>query len=79
MKNDNEKMKVSTLALAVNAALIAMFALPVSAEESVVVLPRPANFLELGVGNISASSAKFGEYTGLDTQGNGVVGISPNR
>ena len=77
MKTRNEKMKVSVLALAVQAALIAMFALPAvasAADDEVTALTRPTNSVEIGVANVSQKSAKFGEYNGLDDSGANLVG-----
>ena len=78
MKNRNEKMKVSILTVAVQGALIAMFATPTFAAEivsdEVAALKRPTNSVEIGVANTSKASAKFGEYNGLDAKGAGLVG-----
>lgn len=77
MKTRNEKMKVSVLVLAVQAALVAMFALPTvarAADDEVTALTRPTNSVEIGVANVSDSSAKFGEYNGLDDSGGVFVG-----
>ncbi|MDD5057125.1 MAG: MtrB/PioB family decaheme-associated outer membrane protein [Sideroxydans sp.] len=75
MKIHSEKMSVSLLALAVQSALVAMFAMPVHAEEDeITALTIPTNYLEVGASNTSKSSAKFGEYTGLNNSGADLVG-----
>lgn len=77
MKTRNEKMKVSVLALAVQGALIAMFALPLVAhavDDEVTALTRPTNAIEIGAANVSQKSAKFGEYNGLNDSGANLVG-----
>jgi MtrB/PioB family decaheme-associated outer membrane protein len=80
MKTHNEKMEVDILTLAVQGALVAMFAMPLTAHaadevnDEVAALKRPANSVEIGVSNVSQQSAKFGEYSGLNTSGAGVVG-----
>lgn len=80
MKNRNEKMKVSVLAVAVQGALAAMFALPLAAhaadaaDDEAAALKRPTNSVEIGVANVSEKSAKFGEYTGLNDSGANFVG-----
>ena len=79
MKTRNEKMKVNVLTLAVQAALTAMFALPLMAHaadaagDEVTALTHPTNSVEIGVGNVSEKSAKFGQYNGLNDSG--VYGI----
>lgn len=78
MKNRNEKMKVDVLTLAVQGALVAMFAMPAYAadevNDEVAALKRPTSSVEIGVGNVSQQSAKFGEYSGLNTSGASVIG-----
>lgn len=79
MKPRNEHFAVATLTLAVRGALIAMFALPFTAlaadeEADVAKLTRPTNSMEIGVENVSRSSAKFGEYNGLNKSGVEVIG-----
>jgi MtrB/PioB family decaheme-associated outer membrane protein len=70
---------VSALTLAVQGALVAMFALPLAAsgaegDADVVTLTHPTNSIEVGVENVSQSSAKFGEYNGLDKSGAEFIG-----
>lgn len=80
MKTTNGNMRVSLLALAVQGALLAMFAMPQvanagdAAEDEVAALKRPENYVELGVGNVSQKSAKFGEYNGLNKSGANLIG-----
>lgn len=75
MKIQNEKMRVSLLALAVQGALLAMCSMPVHAEDDeVTALTMPTNYVEIGALNTSRSSAKFGEYNGLNKSGAKAVG-----
>jgi MtrB/PioB family decaheme-associated outer membrane protein len=75
MKNQNETMRVSLLALAVQGALVAMCSMPAYADdEELAALKMPANYIEIGASNTSRSSAKFGEYTGEDKSGADLVG-----
>lgn len=73
MNTDNEKMKVNVLALAVRCALMAAFAMPLSAqaedEDEAVALKHPSNTVEFGALYVSQQSAKFGQYSGLEGQG----------
>lgn len=77
MKTNKELLAVSTLTLAVQGALLAMFAMPplaFAADDEVTALTQPTNSIEVGVGNVSQKSAKFGEYNGLNDSGtNGIV------
>lgn len=63
------------LALAVQSALLVMFALPMiavaegSVDEETAALTHPTNSVEVGASNMSRDSAKFGEYNGLDKSG----------
>jgi MtrB/PioB family decaheme-associated outer membrane protein len=67
MKTNNVKMSVSLVALAVQAALLGMFANPVLADEAeVAALTKPSNAIEIGAVSVSSKSAKFGEYNGLN-------------
>ena len=75
MKIYNGKTRVSLQALAVQGALIAMCTMPAHADdEEVAALKNPTNTVEIGAMNVSQSSAKFGEYTGLNKSGGDVVG-----
>lgn len=75
MKINNGKMRVSLLVLAVEGALAAMCAMPAHAEdEEAAALKTPTNFVEIGASNVSRSSAKFGEYNGLNDSGAYFIG-----
>ncbi len=70
MTTHNSKIKVTVLALAVEAALLGLCAMPANAaDEQEASLKAPANFINLGGAYVSRSSAKFGEYTGMDKSG----------
>lgn len=75
MKAHNRKPQVGVLALAVEAALVAMSAMPAcAAEDESTGLKMPTNYVEVGAWYTSDSSAKFGEYTGLDDSGLDLIG-----
>ena len=75
MKRNNGNMQVSLLALAVQGALIAMCAMPAHADdEEVAALKKPTNSVEIGAASVSQSSAKFGEYNGMNKSGVDAVG-----
>ena len=78
MKTNHEQFAVRLLSLAVHGALGAMFALPLvaAAEDSaeVLSLTQPTNFVEVGAENVSSTSAKFGEYNGLNKSGAEFIG-----
>ena len=83
MKTCNAKLSVGVLAIAVQSALAVMFSMPLLAQaqtaatteaDEVAALVHPANFIEVGAGNVSESSAKFGEYNGLSRSGGYAVG-----
>src|SRR5664279_2769300 len=76
MNTRNDNLAVRVLAIAVQGALAAMFAVPMiaHAEDEVAALKRPDNFVEIGVSAVSETSAKFGEYNGLDKNGAGLIG-----
>ena len=72
MKTNKELFTVSKLTLAVQGALLVMLAMPLATyaeEDDVAALVQPTNSLEVGVGNTSTDSAKYGEYNGLDKKG----------
>jgi len=71
MKTHNEEMKVNILALAVRCALLATVAMPLGAyaDDDADALKRPTNTVDFGALYSSQSSAKFGEYNGLNTEG----------
>ena len=64
---------MSALTLAVQGALAAMFVVPLVAvaegDADVAALTKPTNFVDIGDVNVSNSSAKFGEYNGLNKSG----------
>lgn len=74
MKIRNGKMRFSTLALAVQGALVAMCAMSAQAEDDLTALTMPTNFVEIGVSNTSDSSQKYGEYNGLNKSGSDLIG-----
>ena len=77
MKTNKELFVVSTLTLAVQGALVAMFAMPLvafAADDDVAALTHPTNSIEIGVRNTSTDSAKFGEYNGLNKSGADLIG-----
>jgi MtrB/PioB family decaheme-associated outer membrane protein len=78
MKTHSAKLKARVLVLATQGALAAMCAIPAQAEEPAAPVAAPERFAEFGVLDVSKSSAKFGEYNGLDKSGaqlNGSFGI----
>jgi MtrB/PioB family decaheme-associated outer membrane protein len=75
MKIRNQKMRVGALAIAVEGALAAMWAMPAQAtDEEAAALKTPTNFVQIGVSDTDHSSAKFGEYTGLNKSGADLIG-----
>lgn len=79
MRIRNEKMRTSVLGLAVQGALAAMCAVPMLAyadasADAVAAIRRPTNSVEVGIENVSKSSAKFGEYNGLNKSGTEFIG-----
>lgn len=77
MKTNKQLFAVSKLTLAVRGALIVMLALPLGAyaeDEDVAALTHPTNSVEIGVGETTKDSAKFGEYNGLDKKGANLIG-----
>ena len=71
MKVHSRNLQLSALALAVSGALLPMSAV---AEDEAAASKVPANSVEVGVSNTSKSSAKFGEYNGLNKSGVDFVG-----
>ena len=72
MKNHGRNFHLSALALAVSTVLVQS---AVRAEDDEVAAAKtPVNTLELGVSNTSNSSARFGEYNGLNKSGAALVG-----
>jgi MtrB/PioB family decaheme-associated outer membrane protein len=77
MKTNKELLTVSSLTLAVQAALVVMFAGPslaMAANDELDALTQPTKSLEVGIVGASDSSAKFGEYNGLDKSGANLIG-----
>jgi MtrB/PioB family decaheme-associated outer membrane protein len=71
MKTHNEEMKVSILNLAIKCALFAVVTLPLNAyaDEETDALLHPTNTVNFGALYSSQSSAKFGEYNGINEEG----------
>ena len=72
MKTHNEETNVSILALAVRCALMATFALPLGAhadEDEADALKHPTSSVDFGALYSSQSSARFGQYNGLNKEG----------
>jgi MtrB/PioB family decaheme-associated outer membrane protein len=71
MKTHNEDLKVSILALAIKCALLTVVALPLNAyaDEETDALLHPTNTVNFGALYSSQSSAKFGEYNGINEEG----------
>jgi MtrB/PioB family decaheme-associated outer membrane protein len=77
MKTNKEIFAASKLTLAVRGALIVMLVFPLGAyaeDDDVAALTHPTNSVEVGVGNTTKDSAKFGEYNGLDKKGANLIG-----
>jgi hypothetical protein len=79
MRTIREHFAVSTLTLAIQGALLAMFAAPLvavaaDADQDVATLTQPTNSVEIGAENVSKKSAKFGEYNGLNKSGADLIG-----
>lgn len=74
MKNTQSSLVVRASVLAVRGALAALAMMPVAyaadtENEETRELTRPVSTVEVGVGTVSDSSAKFGEYNGLNQSG----------
>ena len=76
MKFNKNDLAVRASLLAVRGALIAMAMMPAAyaAEEAdtgptAAELSQPTSTVEIGIGNVSESDAKFGEYNGLENKG----------
>lgn len=80
MKVHNKNLKANALSVAVQSALVAMFAMPVlgfaaePTDADVAFIRKPTNFIEVGAMHVSRDSAKFGEYNGLNDSGTEFVG-----
>jgi MtrB/PioB family decaheme-associated outer membrane protein len=71
MRTLHKTVRLSTLALAVHAALLAAFS-PVAFaanDDELNDLVDPKNKVTVGIGDVDKSSFKFGEYNGLDRKG----------
>jgi MtrB/PioB family decaheme-associated outer membrane protein len=74
MQNFTVKINLRTLALAVQAALVALYAIPVHADDAadeaaeVAVLVVPTNTVEIGGAYTFRPSQKFGEYNGMNKE-----------
>ena len=80
MKSTIEKRFVRTV-LAASIAAIGVSVSPVAvADDEIASLIRPDSQVELGVGNVSRDSFKYGDYTGLHREGAHLIGnIDLNR
>jgi len=76
MKTCNKIMGRSILTIAIQGALGVMFAVPVAAfaDDDVSALTNPTNTVDAEVKSVSGSSAKFGEYNGLNKAGDYFIG-----
>jgi len=80
MKVCKEEMKLSLLSVVVLGALAAISAAPTvayaadSSEDELAAIRRPTNFVELGLIGVDKSSAKFGEYNGLNKNDGAILG-----
>ncbi len=76
----SERFSAKVITLAVQGALVAMFAVPLSVfaqeegSEEVTALTQPTNSVEIGAEYVPKDSAKFGEYNGLDKKGADLIG-----
>ncbi len=72
MKANQMIPRLSTLTLALQAALLVSMGMPLAGRaqsEDVLALTQPVSTLEVGVSNMPVSSAKFGQYNGIDKVG----------
>ena len=76
MKTGNKMMARSILTIAIQGALGVMFAVPMTvlADDDVSALTNPTNTVDAELKSVSASSAKFGEYNGLNKGGTYLIG-----
>ncbi len=74
----SKRFSAKVITLAVQGALVAMFASPVFAQEAgseeVTALTQPTNSVDIGADYVSKDSAKFGEYNGLNKKGADLIG-----
>jgi MtrB/PioB family decaheme-associated outer membrane protein len=76
---NSRKLSAKVITLAVQGALFAMCAAPVVARADepsaeVTALTKPTNSVDIGAEYVPQSSAKFGEYNGLDKKGTYLIG-----
>ncbi len=73
MKIRNEEMKVNIMALAIRCALMTTITLPLSgnvlASDETDALTKPSNYLNFGTMYSTESSARFGQYNGINSEG----------
>jgi MtrB/PioB family decaheme-associated outer membrane protein len=75
MNMTHERFRTAPVALAAQAALLALASMPAWAEDAAVTdLTQPTSTIELGLGTVNKASAKFGEYNGLDRKGHFFLG-----
>jgi len=72
MSSPTKTLKLSAIALAVVTALTAMSAR--ADDDEAAALKKPDNTMELGILGVSQSSAKFGDYSGLNKSGAYAIG-----
>jgi MtrB/PioB family decaheme-associated outer membrane protein len=72
MRVHNQHLKLSALALALAGVMspVASFA----DDDEAAALKKPSNYLQFGIANTDSSSARFGEYNGLNKSGTTFVG-----
>lgn len=79
MKNQHHTLMVRASVLAVRGALAMLVMIPLAhaaegESDEVKALTRPSSSVEIGIGDVKHSSAKFGEYNGHDKSGGYAVG-----
>lgn len=73
-RHTNERFAPTVLAVSIAAIGLAGVAPHAFADDDeIAVLTKPESRIELGAGNVSAGSTKFGDYTGLDKSGNHAI------
>jgi hypothetical protein len=77
---NSERFSTKIITLAVQGALLGMFATPLVAladekpNEEVTALTHPTNTVEIGAEYVPQDAAKFGEYNGLNKKGTYLIG-----
>ena len=74
MKRNQHRFTVRPLVAAVHGALVILAVAPAAGADEITELTHPASSVEIGIGNVSQDSYKFGDYTGLYEKG--VYGIA---